>query len=332
QLFEALLALLERLADRSPTVLVVEDLHWADRSTLDLLAFLVRNLQAGLLVVLTYRTDELHRRHPLRPFLAELDRSGRAERLEVGRFDRPEVADLLAGIIGTRPDDGLVGQIYRRSEGNAFFAEELLAATQPGADNGRSLPPSLENVLLSRVQVLPEDAQATLRLVAAAGGRVGHGLLAAVSELPEADLLAALRAAVAHQVLVPDPATETYAFRHALTQEALYAELLPGGAGPAARRLRPRARRAFPARRARPGGRAGSARLPLGQGPRAGACATRRRGGGTAVGGGLRVRRRPAALRAGPRAVGPGGRRRRAARPGPGRGAAARGRLGVPGR
>ena len=228
QLFEALLALLERLADRSPTVLVVEDLHWADRSTLDLLAFLVRNLQAGLLVVLTYRTDELHRRHPRRPFLAELDRSGRAERLEVGRFDRPEVADLLAGIIGTRPDDELVGQIYRRSEGNAFFAEELLAASQPGADNGRSLPPSLENVLLSRVQVLPEDAQATLRLVAAAGGRVGHGLLAAVSELPEADLLAALRAAVAHQVLVPDPATETYAFRHALTQEALYAELLPG--------------------------------------------------------------------------------------------------------
>ena len=78
RLFEAFLALLERLADQSPTVLVVEDLHWADRSTLDLLAFLVRNLQAGLLLVLTYRTDELHRRHPLRPFLAGLDRSGRA--------------------------------------------------------------------------------------------------------------------------------------------------------------------------------------------------------------------------------------------------------------
>src|SRR4029453_14008391 len=67
RLFEALLALLERLADRSPTVLVVEDLHWADHSTLDLLAFLVRNLQAGLLVVLTYRTDELARRHPAPP-------------------------------------------------------------------------------------------------------------------------------------------------------------------------------------------------------------------------------------------------------------------------
>jgi DNA-binding CsgD family transcriptional regulator/tetratricopeptide (TPR) repeat protein len=226
RLFEAFLALLERLADRSPTVLVVEDLHWADRSTLDLLTFLVRNLRAALLLVLTYRTDELHRRHPLRPFLAGLDRSGRAERLEVDRFDRVDLADLLAGILGTRPDDELVEGIYRRSEGNAFFAEELLATTHQG--NGRSLPPSLENVLLSRVQVLPEDAQATLRIVAAASGRVEHELLAAVSELPEADLLAALRAAVAHQVLVPDPATETYAFRHALTQEALYAELLPG--------------------------------------------------------------------------------------------------------
>jgi DNA-binding CsgD family transcriptional regulator/tetratricopeptide (TPR) repeat protein len=228
RLFEAFLALLERLANRSPTVLVVEDLHWADRSTLDLLAFLVRNLQAGLLLVLTYRTDELHRRHPLRPFLAELDRSGRADRLEVARFDQVDVADLLAGILEARPDDDLVERIYRRSEGNAFFAEELLAASQQGDGGGRSLPPSLQNVLLSRVQVLPDEAQATLRLVAAAGGRVEHELLAAVSELPEAELLAALRAAVAHQVLVPDPATETYALRHALTQEALYAELLPG--------------------------------------------------------------------------------------------------------
>jgi DNA-binding CsgD family transcriptional regulator/tetratricopeptide (TPR) repeat protein len=228
RLFEAFLALLERLADRSPTVLVVEDLHWADRSTLDLLAFLHRNLQVGLLLVLTYRSDELPRRHPLRPFLAELDRSGRADRLEVARFDRVDVANLLAGILGTRPDDHLVERIWRRSEGNAFFAEELLAASHQGDGGGRGLPPSLQNVLLSRVQVLPDEAQATLRLAAAAGVRVEHELLAAVSELHEVDLLAALREAVAHQVLVPDPATETYAFRHALTQEALYAELLPG--------------------------------------------------------------------------------------------------------
>jgi DNA-binding CsgD family transcriptional regulator/tetratricopeptide (TPR) repeat protein len=228
QLFEAFLAVLERLADRFPTLLVLEDLHWADRSTLDLLAFLHRNLRSGLLLVLTYRTDELHRGHRLRPFLAGLDRSGRADRLELGRFGRVDVADLLASILGARPDDDLVERIYRRSEGNAFFAEELLVATREGDDDGRSLPASLQNVLLSRVQVLSEEAQATLRIVAAASGRVEHELLAAVSGLPEADLLAVLRAAVTHQVLVPDPATETYAFRHALTQEALYAELLPG--------------------------------------------------------------------------------------------------------
>jgi DNA-binding CsgD family transcriptional regulator len=227
RLFEAFLTLLERLAERSTTALVIEDLHWADRSTLDLLTFLVRNLRSAPLLVLTYRTDELHRRHPLRPFLAELDRSGRVARLDVDRFDRAEIADLLQGNLGSSPPEDLVERIYRRSGGNAFFAEELLAALRK--ENGDpQLPASLENVLLSRVQILSEDAQATLRIAAAAGGPVEHQLLAAISTLPEAALLTALREAVAHQVLVPDPATETYAFRHALTQEALYGDLLPG--------------------------------------------------------------------------------------------------------
>ena len=227
RLFEAFLGLLERLAEQSPTVLVIEDLHWADRSTLDLLTFLVRNLRAALLLVLTYRTDDLHRRHPLRPFLAELERSERVERLDVDRFDRAELAALLEASLGSSPADDLVERIYRRSEGNAFFAEELLSALRERGGNAH-LPPRLENVLLSRVQILPEDAQATLRIVAAGSGPVEHELLAAVSDLPEPDLLTALRLAVAHQVLVPDPASETYAFRHALTQEALYGDLLPG--------------------------------------------------------------------------------------------------------
>ena len=227
RLFEAFLGLLDRLAGRSPTVLVIEDLHWADRSTLDLLTFLVRNLRAALLVVLTYRTDDLHRRHPVRPFLAELDRNERVDRLDVDRFDRDEIAQLLQGGLGGSPAAELVEQIFRRSGGNAFFAEELFAAVRE-RNASPNLPPSLENVLLSRVQVLPEDTQATLRIVAAASGPVEHQLLASVSDLPEPELLASLRNAVAHQVLIPDPDTETYAFRHALTQEALYGDLLPG--------------------------------------------------------------------------------------------------------
>jgi hypothetical protein len=148
-------------------------------------------------------------------------------RENVDRFDRAELAALLEASLGSSPADDLVERIYRRSEGNAFFAEELLSALRE-RDGNAHLPPRLENVLLSRVQILPEDAQATLRIVAAASGPVEHELLAAVSDLPAPDLLAALRVAVAHQVLVPDPASETNAFRHALTQEALYGDLLPG--------------------------------------------------------------------------------------------------------
>jgi DNA-binding CsgD family transcriptional regulator/tetratricopeptide (TPR) repeat protein len=228
RLFEAFLALFERLAGRHRIVLFMEDLHWADRSTLDLLTFLVRNLRAAILIVLTYRSDELRRPHGLRPFLAELDRSAGVDRLELGRFDRLALGELLTGILGSRPDDELWRQIYQRSQGNAFFAEELLAAAGQRPGNGPSLPASIQNALLSRVQLLPDDAQATLRIIAAGGGRVEHELLAAVSELPRTDLLAALRAAVAYQVLMVDPVTESYLFRHALTQEALYNELLPG--------------------------------------------------------------------------------------------------------
>src|SRR6266511_2819699 len=132
RLFELLLGVLHRLAERGAVLLVVEDLHWADRSTRNLLGFLVRNLRGGVALVLTFRSDELHRRHPLRGFLAELERSGRVERLELGRLGRCELGELLAGILGEPPAPALVDEILARSEGNPFFAEELLAARVGG--------------------------------------------------------------------------------------------------------------------------------------------------------------------------------------------------------
>jgi DNA-binding CsgD family transcriptional regulator len=227
RLFERLLGLVERLAAERPLVLAVEDLHWADRSTLDLLAFVVANLaEAAVVVVATYRSDELDRRHPLRPVLAELDRHLTVERLELGRLDRAELEGLLAGILGTPPSAQLLASVLARSDGNPFFAEELLAAWSGSEQQGLST--TLHDLLAARVDRLSGPAQQVLRVAAVAGRRVGHGLLAATGTLEESALLEAVRDAVEHHVLIPDAGGDAYAFRHALLQEVIDADLLPG--------------------------------------------------------------------------------------------------------
>ncbi|HXA59055.1 MAG TPA: AAA family ATPase [Streptosporangiaceae bacterium] len=228
RLFELLLGVLHRLAERRPVLLIAEDLHWADQSTRDLLGFLVRNLRAGVCTVLTYRSDDLHRRHPLRPFLAELGRSDRVERLRVGSLGRREVAALLAGITGERPSAAMAAEIRERSGGNPFFVEELLAARR----DGTTLPTALRDVVLARVEALSEPAQRVLQVAAVAGRRVDHQMLAAVSAQPVEQLVGVLREAVAHHVLTAEEGSESYAFRHALVQEAIYDDLLPVERGP----------------------------------------------------------------------------------------------------
>jgi DNA-binding CsgD family transcriptional regulator/tetratricopeptide (TPR) repeat protein len=228
RLFELLLGVLHRLAESGPVLLVVEDLHWADQSTRDLLGFLVRNLRGGVALVLTYRSDELHRRHPLRPFLAELDRSGRAERLELSRLGRRDLVELLAGILEEPAPPALVGEILARSEGNPFFAEELLAAHL----DGTRLPLALRDLVLARVEALSEPTQRVLEVAAVAGTRVDHELLAAVAGQDAEQLVWLLREAVTHHVLGVDEATGAYVFRHALVQEAIYDDLLPVQRGP----------------------------------------------------------------------------------------------------
>jgi DNA-binding CsgD family transcriptional regulator len=229
RLFELVLGVFLRLAARGPLALVVEDIHWSDRSTRDLLAFLVRNIRdAGVILVCTYRSDELHRRHPLHPFLAELGRSDRVERLELRRFDRHELVSQLRAIAGPEVDPALVDSIHARSDGNPFFAEELLvSARESGATD---LPPTLRDVLLARVAGLAEATQDVLRIASAAGQRVDPDLIAAVTSTDRTALYEALREAVTHHVLVPDATAgeERYAFRHALLQEAVYDDLLPG--------------------------------------------------------------------------------------------------------
>jgi DNA-binding CsgD family transcriptional regulator/tetratricopeptide (TPR) repeat protein len=228
RLFELLLGVLERLAARAPLLLVIEDLHWADRSTRDLLAFLATALRSGRVMVLgTFRSDELHRLHPLRGLLGELARNRRVQRLELPRFTRAEVAEQLAGLLGADPPARLVEDVYARSEGNPFFAEELLLASHGGGPG--ALPPSLQQVLLARVVRLESRTQQLLRVAAAAGPGATGPLLAAVAGLDDRQLLEGLREAVDQQLLLPDPAGgDGYLFRHALLAEAVYAELLAG--------------------------------------------------------------------------------------------------------
>ncbi|WP_241562421.1 helix-turn-helix transcriptional regulator [Streptomyces hoynatensis] len=225
RLFELTARLLETLAQERLLVLVVEDLHWSDQSTRDLLGYLLRSLQRGrLLLLATYRSDDIHRRHPLRPFLAELDRLRTVRRLELPRFSREEVRGQLCGILGAEPSPELWEQVYLRSDGNAFFVEELASVS---GDGQGMLSDSVRDLLLVRVEALPETAQRVVRLVAEGGSKVEYGLLRAVSGLGEDELIEALRAAVGASILHADE-DDTYRFRHALMREAVDDDLLPG--------------------------------------------------------------------------------------------------------
>ncbi|MCU1427247.1 MAG: family ATPase [Actinomycetia bacterium] len=229
RLFEAVLTLLVRSSATNPVVLLIEDLHWADRATLDLLNFVVRNLVgAGVVVVGTERA-EVARGAPVRAWTAEILRAPIVERVDVARFGRSEIVALLTAILGSAPDVRLADEIYRRSEGNAFFAEELLAAAR--GPTPKQLPATLRDTLLARVDALHPATVRVLHTLAVGGGRVPHALLSRVEvdgngPTATADLLTALDEAVTQHVIVVE--NDEYAFRHATFTEALYASLLPG--------------------------------------------------------------------------------------------------------
>ncbi len=227
QLYEAVYRVLAGLAEHSLVVVIIEDLHWIDRSSRDLLGFLVRNGRRDrLLFVATYRPDALRRGHPLRPFLTELERSGHAQRLELEPLRRSELADQLAAIVGTRVAAGTIDRIYVRSEGNPFFAEELLASVDVG--RAEDLPGSLREALMFRVEALAPVTQDILRAAAVVGRSVDHRLLGLVAGISDADLQTALREATEHHVLVLTGKGMAYAFRHALLREAIYDDTFAG--------------------------------------------------------------------------------------------------------
>ena len=225
RLLELLLGLVGHLSTTAPVLLVIEDLHWADRSTLDLLTFLERNLAGRVVMVGTVRSDELHRRHPLRPVLAELERSGATTRLDLASFSRAELAEQVEAITGAPAHAAMLDELMSRSEGNPFFTEELVAAE---ADTRGPLPDNLRDIVMGRFAHLPDADQGVLRLSAALGVRIDDRILREVSALDDDELDTILRNLVDANLLEADPSSEAYCFRHALVQEAVYDELLPG--------------------------------------------------------------------------------------------------------
>ena len=221
RLHEGVATLLEHIARERPIIIAIEDLHWADDATLTVLRFLLRAVASGpIMIVLTYRSDDVHRGHPLRVFLTEIERGRRAKRLELRRLTRAQVRKQAQSILGRTPDFDLVESVFERSEGVPFFVEELV-----GCEDS-VLPETLRDVLLARYERLDDATQYFLRVVSAGGQRVEHELVENVFDRDPDQLDAAARAAVVANVLVVDDSA--YTFRHALVREAVHGDLLPG--------------------------------------------------------------------------------------------------------
>jgi DNA-binding NarL/FixJ family response regulator len=258
------------LARSKPLVLAIEDVHFADPATLELLPYLAQRLRGDpALIILTHRRDELDRLHPLRPVLAELERSSQTIVVRLGPLGAADTSKMLQATLGLSdpPTSEFRHALDEACEGNPFFIEEVLKTLAQRGDliyrDGAwqrdkdvpdiAIPDSVYGAVEQRVQALPVDAQRALRVAAVIGRRFDFEILRHVSEFSERTLLDALAAARDAQLIVAagDPRGDQFAFRHALTRQAVLAGLLqreqrslhgavgaalerPAGAGPAA--------------------------------------------------------------------------------------------------
>ncbi|MEJ3405145.1 AAA family ATPase [Rathayibacter sp. YIM 133350] len=225
QLQEAVAVVLETLSRTRPVVAIVEDLHWIDGASLSLLRFLLRAMTAGrVLFVLSYRTDDVTRGHPVRGFLSEVERNRAVDRWELHRLTRAQVRKQVRSIRGDELTDAELATVFDRSDGIPFFVEELLGIEACALDD--EIPDTLRELLLARYERLSEPAQTLLRVISTGGISVPHERLARVFDGTAAQLESAAREAVIGGVLRIDG--DAYAFHHALVREAILDDLLPG--------------------------------------------------------------------------------------------------------
>jgi predicted ATPase len=218
---DAVATLIEAAAGTAPQVLVIEDLHWVDDSTLAMLTYLLRTLQEGrVLLLITCRTDDVRRGDTVSRFIAETTRARVIERLALDRLDREGTRRLVEQLHGGDVSDTSLDRLMERAEGVPFFIEEVASCA------AGPIPDSLRDMLLVRFDQLDDDARHIVRVVSGAEGMLSHALLAQLAALPDDRLDRAVRAAARIGILsVHD---DEYTFRHALLREAVHDDLLPG--------------------------------------------------------------------------------------------------------
>jgi class 3 adenylate cyclase/tetratricopeptide (TPR) repeat protein len=239
RLFEAILSLLAVPATDRALLLVIEDVHWADDSSRQLLDHLARRVTAmRALVLVTYRSDELHRRHPFLPMVRAWRRAGLAEVVDLEPLPEAGIAQMVASMTGDEHlEPELIDLLYERTEGNPFFVEEMLtdaaAGLGPDAAIGRAaleevgIPETVRDTILQRLARLDPEPVAILEAAAVLGRDFDYRTLLAVSGADERAVQAALAAAVSEQLVSDDPEVPGgYRWRHALTQEAIYESIV----------------------------------------------------------------------------------------------------------
>ncbi|MGF6824258.1 DNA-binding NarL/FixJ family response regulator [Microbacterium sp. ZKA21] len=218
---DAIATLIEAAATRRPQIILVEDLHWADDSTLSLLSFLLRTLDHGrVLLLLTCRSEDVRRGDATSRFIADVRRARLVERIVLDRLDADGTRALAEQLSGRRLSDAALERMHERAEGVPFFIEELACCSD------EPLPESLSGLLLTRFDRLADDARTVVRIAAGAERALSHPLLARLTGFDDDRLDAAIREATASGILVVDD--EHYRFRHALLREAVHDDLLPG--------------------------------------------------------------------------------------------------------
>lgn len=238
RLFAAMTHFVTEQTTQHPVLLVVEDLHWCDDLSLDLLLHLARRCrQVRLLLLVTYRREELHPR--LRGWLTQLDRERLAQEFALERLSRTEVAAMLRAMLDLQQEVGadLLDTLFTRSEGNPFFVEELLKSLMTTGElvcvdgtwkrtaQRAPVPRSVQEAVQQRTVYLSADAKRLVTLAAVAGRRFNVTLLQEMMRCDEGQLLALLKEVMAAQLVVEE-GIDQFAFRHALTQQAISAELL----------------------------------------------------------------------------------------------------------